>query len=85
MQEASYQHHADWASRDPEGFWQAQAKQLDWFTFPQTMLSKDDNGIERWFADGVTTIALKPAISASSPAIMCLVMGVTWMKMATCL
>lgn len=57
MQEASYQHHADWASRDPEGFWQAQAKQLDWFTFPQTMLSKDDNGIERWFADGTMNTA----------------------------
>ncbi|SIN89810.1 propionyl-CoA synthetase [Salinivibrio sp. ES.052] len=57
MQEASYQHHADWASRDPEGFWQAQAKQLDWFTFPQTILSKDDNGIERWFADGTMNTA----------------------------
>ncbi|OOE60633.1 AMP-binding protein, partial [Salinivibrio sp. IB282] len=57
MQEASYQHHADWASRDPEGFRQAQAKQLDWFTFPQTMLSKDDNGIERWFADGTMNTA----------------------------
>ncbi|ODQ00284.1 propionyl-CoA synthetase [Salinivibrio sp. SS2] len=57
MQEASYQHHADWASRDPEEFWQAQAKQLDWFTFPQTILSKDDNGIERWFADGTMNTA----------------------------
>ncbi|WP_102505852.1 propionyl-CoA synthetase [Salinivibrio kushneri] len=57
MQEASYQHHADWANRDPEGFWQAQAKQLDWFTFPQTILSKDDNGIERWFADGTMNTA----------------------------
>ncbi|OOE32813.1 propionyl-CoA synthetase [Salinivibrio kushneri] len=57
MQEASYQHHADWASRDPEGFWQAQAKQLDWFTFPQTILSKDDNDIERWFADGTMNTA----------------------------
>lgn len=57
MQEASYQHHSDWASRDPEGFWQAQAKQLDWFTFPQTILSKDDNGIERWFADGTMNTA----------------------------
>ncbi|OOF30336.1 AMP-binding protein [Salinivibrio proteolyticus] len=57
MQEASYQHHADWASRDPEGFWKAQANQLDWFTFPQTILSKDDNGIERWFADGTMNTA----------------------------
>ncbi|MFA0441872.1 propionyl-CoA synthetase [Vibrio sp. 10N.286.49.C2] len=41
------------AKETPEVFWQAQAASIDWFTPPQTTLSYDDNGIERWFADGV--------------------------------
>ncbi len=36
----------------PDQFWRDKAKQLEWFTFPETVLGKDDNGIDRWFVDG---------------------------------
>ncbi|MEH6473060.1 MAG: propionyl-CoA synthetase [Halopseudomonas sp.] len=36
----------------PEVFWKEKADELDWFKSPQQILSKDDNGIDRWFADG---------------------------------
>ncbi len=36
----------------PEEFWRDKAKQLEWFTFPQAILGKDDNGIDRWLVDG---------------------------------
>ena len=36
----------------PEDFWRDKAQDLPWFKFPQTILSKDDNGIDRWFSDG---------------------------------
>jgi propionyl-CoA synthetase len=38
--------------KSPEAFWLKQAKQLDWFKFPQTAIANDNNGIERWFPDG---------------------------------
>lgn len=37
----------------PEKFWQEKARALPWFDFPKQILSKDDNGVERWFADGM--------------------------------
>ncbi len=40
------------AKTDPEEFWKQQAHSLDWYQFPNQILSVDDNGIERWFADG---------------------------------
>jgi propionyl-CoA synthetase len=36
----------------PEAFWAAKAAALPWFTPATQILSKDDNGIDRWFADG---------------------------------
>ena len=36
----------------PTAFWKEKAEALDWFKFPQQILSKDENGIDRWFADG---------------------------------
>ena len=36
----------------PEAFWAEKAADLPWFKAPQTILSKDENGIDRWFADG---------------------------------
>lgn len=36
----------------PEQFWQRKAKALSWFEFPQNILSRDNNGVQRWFADG---------------------------------
>ncbi|MBQ0757240.1 MAG: AMP-binding protein, partial [Amphritea sp.] len=36
----------------PEAFWAEKAEAIQWFKKPQTILSKDENGIDRWFADG---------------------------------
>jgi propionyl-CoA synthetase len=35
-----------------EAFWAEQAKQLEWYNQPSTILSKDKNGYPLWFADG---------------------------------
>ena len=37
---------------DPEGFWRERAKCLDWYQFPQKILSTDENQYYRWYADG---------------------------------
>lgn len=36
----------------PEAFWAEKAEAIKWFKAPETILSKDENGIDRWFADG---------------------------------
>lgn len=36
----------------PEAYWGDIANQLAWYKAPQTILSTDDNGSDRWFADG---------------------------------
>jgi acyl-coenzyme A synthetase/AMP-(fatty) acid ligase len=38
--------------QDPEGFWLEQAAQLAWFKAPEQALSKDPNGLYRWFKGG---------------------------------
>ncbi|MEZ5537434.1 MAG: propionyl-CoA synthetase [Thiolinea sp.] len=45
---AEYQRSMD----DPEGFWKEKAQALSWFKEPENILSKDEHGIYRWFADG---------------------------------
>ena len=40
------------AASDPEGFWREQARRIDWFEFPKTILSKDANDADRWYAGG---------------------------------
>ncbi len=37
---------------NPEAFWAAKATQLDWYKPSSNVLSTDENGIQRWFADG---------------------------------
>lgn len=49
----SYEKEYSSSINDPEGFWTSKARLLDWFSFPTTILGKDDNGIDRWFVDGV--------------------------------
>ncbi|MFC1503405.1 propionyl-CoA synthetase [Pseudomonadota bacterium] len=49
---SAYQDAFDLAANEPETFWKQQAQSIAWFRFPQTTLSQDENGIERWFADG---------------------------------
>ncbi|MEM9984341.1 MAG: acetate--CoA ligase [Bacteroidota bacterium] len=35
-----------------ESFWKQQAAQIDWFTFPSDILSKDEAGLFRWYQGG---------------------------------
>ena len=42
-----------WAREDPNSFWETQSQAIDWFEPPKTILQTDENGIERWFPDGV--------------------------------
>ncbi len=47
-------YHAEYTQsiENPEAFWAEKAADLPWFKQPETILSKDENGIDRWFADG---------------------------------
>ena len=42
---------------DREGFWRDQAKELTWYQFPQTILSKTDEDLYQWFEDGQLNIS----------------------------
>ena len=48
----SYRDEYQRSIENPEDFWREKAEALPWFSFPETMLGKDDNGIDRWFTDG---------------------------------
>ncbi|QQD24054.1 AMP-binding protein [Venatoribacter cucullus] len=48
----SYQQEYRLSIEQPEQFWAKQAKNIQWFKAPRRILSKDENGIDRWFADG---------------------------------
>ncbi len=48
----SYRTEYDRSMKDPEGFWRKQAEALEWFKFPQNILSLDEDGLGYWFADG---------------------------------
>ncbi|EGU46507.1 propionate--CoA ligase [Vibrio ichthyoenteri ATCC 700023] len=50
---SAYQEQYQWAQQQPQQFWQQQAQNIDWFHAPQTILANDENGIERWFPDGL--------------------------------
>lgn len=39
--------------RDPQEFWRRQAERIEWFRFPDTILSRDEEGLDRWYADGM--------------------------------
>jgi len=49
----TYQAIHDASINEPQTFWKEQAEAIDWYTFPDTILSQDENGIHRWFTDGV--------------------------------
>lgn len=38
---------------DPVGFWTDQARAIPWVEFPTDILSTDENGLTRWYADGM--------------------------------
>ncbi|WP_299179024.1 propionyl-CoA synthetase [uncultured Neptuniibacter sp.] len=48
----SYQAEYSKSIETPEQFWGEKAQDLQWFKKPENILSKDENGIDRWFADG---------------------------------
>ncbi|MCB0629727.1 MAG: acetate--CoA ligase [Saprospiraceae bacterium] len=41
----------------PEDFWREQAQSLDWYQFPNTILSRDESGYYQWFADGTLNLS----------------------------
>lgn len=42
--------------KNPEEFWKAQAQELAWYKFPETILGKNKYGYPRWFEDGELNI-----------------------------
>ena len=40
----------------PEAFWAAQADEIEWYSKPETILSKDENGYPLWYKDGELNI-----------------------------
>ena len=48
----SYQKHYNNSIENPEQFWKEQSNNIKWYNKPTTILSKDENGFDRWFADG---------------------------------
>lgn len=47
-------YHAEYTQsvENPEAFWAEKAADVPWYKKPEQILSKDENGIYRWFADG---------------------------------
>ena len=52
-----YQDVYERSMNDPESFWRQEAAKLDWFNPPETILSRDDRGLDRWFAGGQLNMA----------------------------
>ena len=48
----SYRTEYEHSMKDPAGFWRKQAEALEWFKFPEKILTLDDDGLGYWFADG---------------------------------
>ncbi len=48
----SYEQEYRASIEQPETFWKKQAQRIQWFKKPETILGKDDNGVDRWFVDG---------------------------------
>ena len=48
----SYQQEYHSSIDDPEKFWADKAGLIEWYKSPQDVLTTDENGIQRWFADG---------------------------------
>ncbi len=41
----------------PVEYWQDQAKKIQWFEFPKTILSKNEEGLFRWYEDGSLNVS----------------------------
>lgn len=53
----NYQTYFKQSIEDPTAFWKTQAEQIDWFSFPKTILGTSSDGIYEWFADGELNMA----------------------------
>lgn len=49
----SYADEHAYSLNDPAGFWGEQAHRIPWYTPPRQILTTDEEGLTRWFADGV--------------------------------
>lgn len=38
--------------KNKEEFWKEQAQNIDWFKFPKTIMSNDENNYNQWYSDG---------------------------------
>jgi acetate--CoA ligase len=47
-----YQNMYQQSLQSPETFWKKQAENLKWFTFPESILSYDKNGLSQWYKGG---------------------------------
>ncbi|PCI04942.1 MAG: propionyl-CoA synthetase, partial [Flavobacteriaceae bacterium] len=52
-----YQEHYKESVSNPEKFWKEQSDNLAWYKKPKTILSKNEQGFDRWFADGTLNIS----------------------------
>ena len=48
----SYQQEYQASIENPEKFWAEKAEYIEWFKKPENILSTDEHGIHRWYADG---------------------------------
>ncbi len=48
----SYPTKYDQSISEKEDFWRAEAQKINWFTFPETILSTDGDDLYRWYAGG---------------------------------
>ncbi len=48
----SYQQEYRSSIEEPARFWADKAKLIDWYRFPRKIISTDEYGIRRWYADG---------------------------------
>ncbi len=48
----SYPIKYDQSISEKEDFWRAESQKINWFTFPETILSTDGDDLYRWYAGG---------------------------------
>lgn len=48
----TYQEEYHKSTKNPEQFWREKAEEIAWFTFPDKILSTDENGFYRWYEGG---------------------------------
>ena len=48
----SYQQEYQHSLENPAEFWAEKARLIDWYRFPENILSLDEEGIEHWYEDG---------------------------------